>query len=198
MFDPETLIRSFGYIGLFSIIFIETGLLVGFFLPGDTLLLAAGVAAAGGLLSLPLAIIACILGSFGGDQLGYFIGSRLGPRVFNRPESRLFDPQNVVRARGFFDRFGPAAIIIARFVPVLRAFVPTMAGVSRFPYATFVMFSLLGAVLWGTSLTAIGYFVVSAIPALKKYIELIVIVGILAGLLPSLWHLFGPKRVQQK
>ncbi len=181
MIDPETLIRSSGYVGLFSIIFIKTGLLAGFFLPGDTLPLAAG-----GLLSLPLTIIYCIPGSFSGDQLGYFIGSRLGSRAFNRPESRLFDPQNAARARGFFDRFGPAAIIIAQFVPVLRAFVPTMAGVSRFPYATFVMFSSLGAALWGASLTVLGYFVVSAIPALKKYIELIVIAGVLAGLLPSL------------
>lgn len=198
MFDPETLIRSFGYIGLFVIIFLETGLLVGFFLPGDTLLISAGVAAAGGLISLPVAMIACALGSFFGDQLGYYIGLKLGPRVFTRPQSRLFDPANVDRARTFFTRFGPLAILIARFVPVVRAFVPTMAGVSRFPYLTFMAISFLGAILWGSSITAIGYFLVSIVPGLKKYVEVIIVVGVLAGLLPSLWHIFGPKRAGQK
>jgi membrane-associated protein len=198
VFDPETLIRSFGYIGLFVIIFLETGLLVGFFLPGDTLLISAGVAAAGGLISLPGAMIACALGSVCGDQLGYYIGYKLGPRVFTRAESRLFDPKNVDRAREFFKRFGPFAIVIARFVPVVRAFVPTMAGVSRFPYLTFLGFSALGAILWGTSVTAIGYFLVSLVPGLKRYIEVIIILGVLAGLLPSLWHIFGPKRSVQK
>lgn len=198
MFDPETLIRSFGYIGLFAIIFLETGLLVGFFLPGDTLLISAGVAAAGGLISLPGAMIACTLGSLCGDQLGYYIGRTLGPRVFTRPQSRLFDPKNVERASAFFARFGPYAILIARFVPVVRAFVPTMAGVSRFHYLTFLGFSALGAVLWGTSITAIGYFLVSVVPGLKRYVEIIIVIGVLAGLLPSLWHIFGPKRSSQK
>ena len=198
VFDPETLIRSFGYIGLFAIIFLETGLLVGFFLPGDTLLISAGVAAAGGLISLPGAMLACALGSFFGDQLGYYIGAQLGPRVFTRPQSRLFDPANVERARAFFTRFGPFAILIARFVPVVRAFVPTMAGVSRFPYLTFMAISLLGAILWGSSITAIGYFLVSVVPGLKRYVEVIIVVGVLAGLLPSLWHIFGPKRSNQK
>jgi membrane protein YqaA with SNARE-associated domain len=122
MFDPQNLIATFGYLGMFLTVFIETGLLVGFFLPGDSLLLAAGIFAAtpGGPISIIPTILVFIAGSFLGDQLGYWVGRIAGPRVFNRPQSRFFDPENVVKAKSFFDKYGVLTIIVARFVPVVH------------------------------------------------------------------------------
>jgi membrane-associated protein len=189
--DLSALIQTVGYTGMFAIIFVETGLLAGFFLPGDTLLLTAGVLASSGALSLPLTMLVCALGSIGGDQLGYFIGHRFGPRVFSRPESRFFNPNNVQKAKGFFDKYGLVTILIARFIPVIRAFAPTMAGASQVPYKTFLPLSILGGVLWGVSITALGYFVGQAIgpKVLERYILLVLVVGIAAGVVPSLIHL---------
>lgn len=189
MFEPSQLIQSFGYFGMFGIIFVETGLLVGFFLPGDSLLLMAGILAKSGTLSLPLTMLVCTLGSILGDQLGYYIGYVAGPKVFTRPQSRFFDPQNVTRAREFFDKYGLIAIIIARFIPVVRAFAPTMAGVTKLPYLRFLPLSILGGVLWGTSITTVGYVLGGLIPDLEKYIYLVIGVGILAGVIPSALHL---------
>jgi membrane-associated protein len=195
-FDLETLVRTAGYLGMFAIIFVETGLLVGFFLPGDTLLLTAGIIAASGKLELGLVIVVCALGSILGDQLGYFIGKTFGSKVFSRPQSRLFDPENVNKARAFFDKYGMLTIIVARFIPVIRAFAPTMAGVSGVPYQKFVGLSILGGVLWGTSVTSLGYFLGQIVGAatLEKYLLGIIAAGILAGVVPSVLHLLRHKK----
>jgi membrane-associated protein len=190
MFDPQNLI-AFGYFGLFLTVFIETGLLVGFFLPGDSLLLAAGIFAAtpGAPISIIPTILVFIAGSFLGDQLGYWVGRIAGPRVFNRPQSRFFDPENVVKAKDFFSKYGVLTIIVARFVPVVRAFAPTMAGVTKLNYAMFIGLSAVGAILWGAGVTSLGYFLGQLIPDLEKYIYLVVIGGILAAVVPSVLHL---------
>jgi membrane-associated protein len=191
MFDPQNLIATFGYLGMFLTVFIETGLLVGFFLPGDSLLLAAGIFAAtpGGPISIIPTILVFIAGSFLGDQLGYWVGRIAGPRVFNRPQSRFFDPANVDKAKAFFDKYGVLTIIVARFVPVVRAFAPTMAGVTKLNYALFIGLSAVGAILWGTGVTSLGYFLGQLIPDLEKYIYLVVIGGILVAVVPSVLHL---------
>ncbi len=189
MFEPSQLIQSFGYLGMFAIVFAETGLLIGFFLPGDSLLLVAGLLAKTGTLSLPITILVCACGSILGDQLGYFIGLTAGPKVFNRPQSRFFDPANVTRARAFFDKYGMITIIIARFIPVVRAFAPTMAGVTKLPYSRFLPLSILGGVLWGAGITTIGYVLGGLIPNLEKYIYLVIGAGILFGVVPSAIHL---------
>jgi membrane-associated protein len=191
MFDPQNLIATFGYLGMFLTVFIETGLLVGFFLPGDSLLLAAGIFAAtpGGPISIIPTILVFIAGSFLGDQLGYWVGRIAGPRVFNRPQSRFFDPANVDKAKAFFDKYGVLTIIVARFVPVVRAFAPTMAGVTKLNYAMFIGLSAVGAILWGAGVTSLGYFLGQLIPDLEKYIYLVVIGGILAAVVPSVLHL---------
>ena len=191
MFDPQNLIATFGYLGMFLTVFIETGLLVGFFLPGDSLLLAAGIFAAtpGAPIQIVPTILVFIAGSFLGDQLGYWVGRIAGPRVFNRPQSRFFDPENVNKAKAFFDKYGVLTIIVARFVPVVRAFAPTMAGVTKLNYAVFIGLSAIGAVLWGAGVTSLGYFLGQLIPDLEKYIYLVVIGGILAAVVPSVVHL---------
>jgi membrane-associated protein len=191
MFDPQNLIATFGYLGMFLTVFIETGLLVGFFLPGDSLLLAAGIFAAtpGAPIQIIPTILVFIAGSFLGDQLGYWVGRLAGPRVFNRPQSRFFDPANVEKAKAFFDKYGVLTIIVARFVPVVRAFAPTMAGVTKLNYALFMGLSAVGAILWGAGVTSLGYFLGQLIPDLEKYIYLVVIGGILAAVVPSVLHL---------
>jgi membrane-associated protein len=191
MFDPQNLIATFGYLGMFLTVFIETGLLVGFFLPGDSLLLAAGIFAAtpGGPISIIPTILVFIAGSFCGDQLGYWVGRIAGPRVFNRPQSRFFDPANVEKAKAFFDKYGVLTIIVARFVPVVRAFATTMAGVTKLNYALFMGLSAVGAILWGTGVTSLGFFLGQLIPDLEKYIYLVVIGGILVAVVPSVLHL---------
>jgi membrane-associated protein len=196
MFDPQNLIATFGYLGMFLTVFIETGLLVGFFLPGDSLLLAAGIFAAtpGGPISIIPTILVFIAGSFCGDQLGYWVGRTLGPRVFNRPQSRFFDPANVDKAKSFFDKYGVLTIIVARFVPVVRAFAPTMAGVTKLNYALFMGLSAVGAILWGSGVTSLGYFLGQLIPDLEKYIYLVMVVGILVAVVPSAIHLLRPAK----
>jgi membrane-associated protein len=196
MFEPQNLIATFGYLGMFLTVFIETGLLVGFFLPGDSLLLAAGIFAAtpGGPISIIPTILVFIAGSFCGDQLGYWVGRTLGPRVFNRPQSRFFDPANVDKAKAFFDKYGVLTIIVARFVPVVRAFAPTMAGVTKLNYALFMGLSAIGAILWGAGVTSLGFFLGQLIPDLEKYIYLVMVVGILVAVVPSAIHLLRPAK----
>lgn len=183
--EPDKLLRTFGTIGLFAIIFAESGLLIGFFLPGDSLLVAAGLFSARG--DLPhIAIIAggCALAAIIGDQVGYAFGKKAGPRIFNRPESRLFKRENVEAAEEFFDEHGPKAIILARFVPIIRTFTPIIAGVSSMQYRTFTIYNIVGGILWGAGLTLIGYSLGTKFPWLVERIEVIAIVIVILSLVP--------------
>lgn len=172
-----------GLLVLGLIIFAESGLLIGFFLPGDSLLFFAGFLAsnAGGKLLPGLPATAAV--AFGaavlGDQVGYLFGKQVGPSLFDRPQSRLFKPAHVVKAQAFFDKYGAKTIVLARFVPIVRTFAPIVAGVGKMKYRTFVMYNLLGGALWGLGVTSLGYFL-GEIDFIKKNIEFaaIVIVGI--------------------
>jgi membrane-associated protein len=156
--DPDVLIDTFGTLGILAIVFVESALLAGFFLPGDSLLFTAGVLSATGtlpplwvfLLTVPLAAIA-------GDQVGYMIGAKAGPGVFSRPRSRLFRPEHVVRAEQFFARHGARTIVLARFVPIVRTIAPVMAGVAGMPHRTFTAYNVVGACGWGIGVTLLGY-----------------------------------------
>lgn len=178
--NPDQLIRTFGLIGILATVFAESGLLIGFFLPGDSLLFTAGL-----LVStrdvlpplwvlIPLIAVAAIVG----DQVGYAIGRKAGPRVFQRPESRLFRPEYVEKAYAFFDRYGGRAVVLARFVPIVRTFTPVVAGVSAMSYRTFVTYNVLGGVLWSVSVTVLGYYL-GQVDFVAANIELI-LVGIVA------------------
>jgi membrane-associated protein len=177
--DPDVLIETFGTVGLLAIVFVESGLLVGFFLPGDSLLFTAGLLSAAGtmpplwvlLITIPLAAIA-------GDQVGYAIGRRAGPAVFRRPDSRLFRQEYVDKAQGYFERYGARTIVIARFVPIVRTVAPVMAGVARMDYATFLKFNVIGGVLWGVGLTTLGYYL-GQVEFVKENLEP-VLLGIVA------------------
>ncbi|MGQ0805932.1 MAG: DedA family protein, partial [Actinomycetota bacterium] len=142
--SPENLIETFGTVGLFVIIFAESGLLIGFFLPGDSLLFTAGLLASQGKfgLSLPILLIGCFVAAVAGDQVGYMFGQRVGPALFRRPDSRIFKQQYVHRANEFFERHGKKTIVIARFVPVVRTFAPILAGVGEMQYRSFLTFNV--------------------------------------------------------
>lgn len=162
MIDVEHWLSVGGLAVLAAVVFAESGLLLGFFLPGDTLLFVAGFlsSAAGGrhMPPLPITALVAVAAAFAGDQVGYLLGRRVGPSLFNRPKSRLFDPGNVQRANDFFRDRGPAALVIARFVPIVRTFVPVVAGVGRMHYRRFITYNLIGALAWGAGITTLGYF----------------------------------------
>ncbi|MBM2619393.1 VTT domain-containing protein [Actinoplanes sp. LDG1-06] len=179
--DPEWLISTFGVIGILAIVFAESGLLIGFFLPGDSLLFTAGLLVADGTyLHQPLWLM-CLLVSvaaIAGDQFGYVFGRRLGPALFRRPDSRLFKQENLTRARGFFARYGARSIVLARFVPIVRTFTPIVAGAGHMHYRTFLTYNMLGGTLWGCGVTILGYFL-GQVTFVKNNIEFILI-GIVA------------------
>jgi membrane-associated protein len=183
--DPQWLIRTFGTIGLFAIIFAESGLLIGFFLPGDSLLFAAGLfSSTGALPNVAFIAAGCAIAAVVGDQTGYMIGKQAGPRLFNKPESRLFKRENVERAEEFFTHHGPKAIILARFVPIVRTFVPMVAGVSHMEYKTFVRYNVIGGGVWGAGFVLLGWGLGQKFPGLQDRIELVAIIIVAFSLIP--------------
>ena len=189
MIDVEHWLTVGGLAALAIVVFAESGLLLGFFLPGDTLLFVGGFlsSAAGGHLLPPLPITALVafLAAAAGDQVGYLFGRRVGPSLSTRPKSRLFDPANVERAKEFFERRGPAALVIARFVPIVRTFVPIVAGVGSMHYRRFVTYNLIGAFAWGAGATTLGYFL-GEINVIKNNLDYAAIVIAAVSLLPIL------------
>jgi membrane-associated protein len=185
-------IKTGGWIALAAIVFAESGLLIGFFLPGDSLLFFAGFLASDAAFeqfgerympSLPIVAGVCALAAIVGDQVGYFIGSKFGPSLFDRPQSKLFNPANVAKAEAFFAKHGSKTIVLARFVPIVRTFVPTVAGVSNMHYRTFVVFNVVGGVLWGAGITTLGFFL-GEIDVVKNNIEIAAIVIVAVSVLP--------------
>ncbi|MEU4677356.1 VTT domain-containing protein [Micromonospora sp. NPDC023737] len=184
--DPEWLISTFGLLGILAIVFAESGLLIGFFLPGDSLLFTAGLLTADGqYITYPLWLV-CLLvtiAAIAGDQVGYAFGRKVGPSLFRRPNSRLFKQENVLKAHEFFEKYGARSIVLARFVPIVRTFTPIVAGVSGMNYRTFVTYNVIGGVLWGSGVTVLGYFL-GQIPFVKENIELILIAIVAISVIP--------------
>jgi membrane-associated protein len=180
----DDLIRWGGYVVLVAIVFTETGLLVGFFLPGDSLLITAGLVAATGHLNIwwlnGLLIVAAVVG----DSVGYAIGWRAGPRLFTRPKSRLFNPKHIERTRAFYARHGAKTIVIARFVPIIRTFAPVVAGVGQMEYRRFLAYNVAGGVAWVTSMTWAGYALGQAVPNIGDHIHVVVGIVIVLSLIP--------------
>jgi len=167
-------------LGMLAIVFVESGLLVGFFLPGDSLLFTAGLLSAANVLpDLWVLLVTVPIAAIAGDQVGYLIGRKAGPAIFSRPDSRFFHHEHVERAQEFFDRHGPRTIVLARFVPIVRTFAPVTAGVARMHYRTFLTYNIVGGVLWGVGVTTLGYFL-GQVELIKANIEffLIAIVGL--------------------
>lgn len=186
LLDPEQLISTFGLLGILVIVFAESGLLIGFFLPGDSLLFTTGLLVADGrYLTYPLWLVCPLIttAAVAGDQVGYMFGRKVGPALFRRPDSRWFRQEYPRRARRFFDRYGGAAVVLARFVPIARTFTPIVAGVSGMGYRRFVGYNVVGGVLWGTGVTVLGYLL-GRIPFVRDHIELILVGIVLVSVVP--------------
>src|SRR5262245_1922149 len=203
LLDPRSLIGDVGVWGLFAIIFAESGLLFGFFLPGDSLLFTAGFFASGPSdvpealhLSLPLVLVGCFFAAVVGDQIGYIMGLRAGPAIFTRPDSRFFKQENVDKAQGFFDRYGAKTIVLARFVPIVRTFAPIVAGVSRMKYRTFVTYNILGGALWAVGVTMLVSFL-GQVKVVEQNLEIAILLVVAISFMPiaiELWKARKEKR----
>ena len=183
-YSLDSLIQWGGYGVLFAIVFAETGLLVGFFLPGDSLLITAGLLAANGTLNIWWLNVLLIVAAVVGDSVGYAIGRRLGPRLFTRQKSLLFNPAHVERTRRFYEKYGAKTIVIARFVPIVRTFAPVLAGVGGMEYRRFIFYNVAGGVGWVVSMTWAGYLLRQSIPNIGSYIHIVVPVVIVLSCIP--------------
>lgn len=198
----ETLLAKGGifvYFGLIFIVFAETGLAVGFFLPGDSLLVVAGLFAATGKLNLAVLVGTLFVAAVAGDAVGYFTGAKMGPRLFKKRKSLLFRPSHLQKAHAFYEKYGGKTIVIARFVPIVRTFAPLVAGAAEMPYRRFVVFNVAGGFLWITSMLLAGYFLGSLLKSkfgidLDEHIEWVVLVVVLLSLLPPFVEFIKSRR----
>lgn len=190
----ETLIKTIGILGVAAIVFTESGLLIGLFLPGDSLLFTAGFLAAQGFLDIRWLILACFIAAVAGDQVGYAFGLRVGRALFQREDSRFFKRRHLYRAEQFFERHGAKAVILARFIPIVRTCTPIVAGIGRMQYRRFVLCNVAGGFLWAVGVTLAGYWLGSVIPSIDRYLLPIIALIILASLAPSAWHLWRERR----
>jgi membrane-associated protein len=183
--DVQGIIQWGGALLVCVIIFAETGLFVGFFLPGDSLLVTAGIFAAAGHLSLSLLLSAVSLCAVAGDQVGYLIGHSAGDALYRRDDSFFFRKKHLARAHDFYERYGGKTIVLARFVPIVRTFAPAVAGAAGMDYRRFVLFNVSGGVLWVWSMVLIGYFLGSAVPGISKHIETVIVIVVVLSVIPG-------------
>jgi membrane-associated protein len=202
LLDPQHLITTFGLLGLLFVVFAECGLLIGFFLPGDSLLFVGGLVAAGGLTGVsfvPLWVLLVLvpIAAIAGNLVGYWIGYRAGPAIFNKPDSRLFKAEYVEKAHGFFERYGARTIVLARFVPIVRTFATVMAGASRMNFRVYAIYTVIGAVLWGAGITALGYWL-GQVKFISSNIELIAVLIVVVSVVPMAIELLRARRKNGK
>jgi membrane-associated protein len=196
--NPETLLTNFGDVAFWAalvIIFAECGLLIGFFLPGDSLLFVVGLFIAQGFIDVNIWVAAAALSivAFLGNVVGYWIGAAIGPKLFSKPESRIFKQEYVVKTHAFFERHGGPAIILARFVPIVRTFITAIAGVGRMDLRHYLLYSAIGAVLWGGLITVLGYFL-GNIPIIEENLEIALILIVLISVLPMIFEWLRSRR----
>ncbi len=193
-FDLVKLIETVGYLGLIGIIFAESGLFFGFFLPGDSLLLTAGLLASHGELEIWILLLTLPVAAVLGDNVGYWFGKKTGPPIFSRENSLLFRRKNLLAAKAFYEKHGGKTIVLARFMPFIRTFAPIVAGAVQMPYRRFFSFNILGGMLWAVGVTLAGYFLGATIPGIDRYFLLIVLGVIFVSALPSLIHIWKEYR----
>lgn len=197
--DIVSLVHAVGYPGVTLMVFLESGVPIGFLFPGASMLFTAGLLSSQGFFNpwvlLPLIIVAAILG----DSVGYWLGSTLGVKLFLREDSLLFHKRHLERAKEFYDQYGKQAVFFARFVPIVRTFSPIVAGVVRMPYSLFLFYNILGAILWGAGVTFAGFFL-GTIPFVQRYFSLVLTAIVVATLIPLAWHVFKPyvKKITQR
>jgi membrane-associated protein len=196
--DPKQLVESLGYWGghlaIWSIVFAESGLLIGFFLPGDSLLFAAGFLASQNYLNIFALVIGCFICAVVGDNVGYATGKRFGHKLFSKEDSFFFHKNHIVKAQKFYDKHGKKTIVMARFLPVVRTFAPIVAGIGKMDYATFFKFNLLGGLVWTSGLSVLGFVLGKSIPDVDKYLLPITLAIVVISVVPSLLHLLPERK----
>lgn len=185
-FDLKELITTVGYIGLFSIVFAESGLFFGFFLPGDSLLVTAGLLATQGFLNIYLLMFLLPIAAIGGDSVGYWFGKKFGPKIFQKEKSLLFDKKHLEKAHAFYEKHGGKTIILARFIPIIRTFAPIVAGVGKMEYTRFLSYNVFGGIFWTVGMLLLGYFLGNVIPDVDRYLIPIIAIVIFISLLPPI------------
>lgn len=198
MFDINSLIQSGGILIVALIVFAESGLLVGFWLPGDTLLLGAGILASQGELPIVWLVLAIIAAAVIGDNVGYSIGRRAGHRIFKKEDGIFFQKEHVVRAEKFYEEHGGKTIILARFIPIVRTFAPLVAGVGKMSRQKFMLFNVVGGVLWGAGITLLGYWFGGKVPHLDEYIHYVLLAIVVLSLSASLFHILREEKIRKK
>lgn len=193
-FDLITLIKTAGYLGIFGIIFAESGLFIGFFLPGDSLLFTAGFLASQGFLNIWLLMGLTFVGAVLGDSVGYWFGKKTGNKIFTKEDSFLFKKDNIRKSEEFFRKYGAKAIVLARFVPIVRTFTPILAGVGTMHYKKFLSFNIIGGALWTIGVSLLGYFLGNLIPNIDKYLLPIILLIIVVSALPNIVHLIKSRK----
>jgi membrane-associated protein len=182
--QPQHLIALVGLVGIIAVVFAESGLFFGFFLPGDSLLFTAGLFASQGSLNIWWLVIGCAIAAIAGDSVGYTFGKKVGPKLFSREDSFFFHKKHAERAKAFYEKYGKKAIVLARFVPIVRTFAPIVAGIGGMAYKTFLSFNVIGGMAWTFLLTLAGYFLGRAFPTTEKYLNYIVILIIVISIIP--------------
>lgn len=196
--DAEYLIATFGLIGIGLIVFAESGLFFGFFLPGDSLLFTAGILGAAGKLNFALLLPVVFVAAVAGDQVGYLFGKRAGQALYRRPDSRFFKKEHLEKAHAFYVRRGSSTIVLARFIPFVRTFAPIVAGAAAMPYRTFVTFNVLGGLLWAVGVSTAGYALGNAIPDIDKYLLPIIGLIVLASIAPLIVEAFKHRSAKRR
>ncbi len=194
LLDPLTIIKTLGIIGIFCIIFAESGLFFGFFLPGDSLLFTAGFLASQDILDINILVWGCFFFAVLGDSVGYWFGREVGPKIFNKEDSIFFHKKHITQAQNFYNKYGNKTIFLARFVPIVRTFAPIVAGVGNMKYRNFITYNIFGGFVWSFGLVYGGYFLGQLIPNVDKYLLPIVGVIILLSILPVLFEIYKEKK----
>ena len=198
LFNLPELIKTAGLLGIFGIVFAESGLFIGFFLPGDSLLFTAGFLASQGFLNIYLLLAVSFIGAVLGDSFGYAFGRKVGPKIFNKEDSLLFNKDHLRRANEFYEKHGGKAIILARFMPIIRTFAPILAGVGRMSYSKFLSYNIIGGLLWGVGVTLAGFYLGRAIPDVDRYLIPIVLGIIILSVLPTIIHILKDKSYREQ
>jgi len=196
--DVQGLIQWGGYLGLSIIVFVETGLMVGFFLPGDSLLVTAGLFAAKGDLNIVYLNLLLMTMAILGDATGYLIGKKLGPALFRRDDSLLFKKKHLIKTHEFYEKHGGKTIIIARFVPIIRTFAPVIAGVGQMPYRRFAAFNIIGGIGWVFSMTMIGYSLIKMFPDIERHLHIVIVVVVFLSTLPGIIEFLRERKRAQR
>jgi membrane-associated protein len=191
--DLKVLIQNIGYAGIFGIVFAESGLFFGCFLPGDSLLFMAGFLASQGLFSLPILLTGCFLAAVLGDNVGYAFGHKFGRKLFQKEDSFFFHKKNLLKTENFYKKYGAKTIILARFIPIIRTFAPIIAGLAGMDYKNFLRYNLIGGMIWGVGVTSAGYFLGKVIPNAEHYLLPIVIGIVIISIIPAVLHYFQEK-----